>query len=138
MTTYEKSRYDRLPAAMREPARAYVEDHQPVGGFLTAVLSNSLVDAFGRADDENRMFMAEWALWLWNDIPGKCWGSPEKVEAWLDEERGYDCAYCPLGGVGEPVLLDGHPAHPDCADACHGMSPGQLAEVRTAVLAAVV
>lgn len=81
-----KSRYDRLPEAMREHARAYVEDHHPVGGFLTAVLSNSLIDAFGLADEENRAAMADWALWLWNDIPSACWGSRAKVEAWLEEE----------------------------------------------------
>jgi hypothetical protein len=40
---------------------------------------------------------------------------------------GYDCAYCPLGGIGEPVMLDGYPAHPDCADACDGLD---LAQVR--------
>jgi len=78
--------YDRLPEAMREHARAYVERHQPVGGFLTAVLSNDLVNAIGRADAENVLYMAEWAMWLWNDIPAPCWGSPEKVRAWLRHE----------------------------------------------------
>ena len=45
----------------------------------------------------------------------------------------YDCAYCPLGGVGAPVMLDGHPAHPYCADALYGATPPELAEVRWAV-----
>jgi hypothetical protein len=81
------NRYDRLPEHMREHARAYVEEHQPVGNFLAAVLANDLVDAFGRADADNRAAMADWAKWLWNDIPSACWGSREKVEAWLGHDE---------------------------------------------------
>lgn len=88
MTEYEESRYDRLPEHMREPARAYVEEHQPVGGFLRAVLENDLVNAFGRADPDNRAAMADWATWLWNDIPQACWGDAKKVDAWLHPAAG--------------------------------------------------
>lgn len=84
------AKYDRLPEAMRERARDYVERHQPVGHFLTAVLENNLVNAIGAADAENRAAIEDWALWLFNDIPSACWGSRAKVEAWLalgeDEE----------------------------------------------------
>lgn len=76
------AKYDRLPEHMREPARAYVEHHQPTGDFLRAVLSNNLVDAFGKADADNRAAMGDWAHWLWNDIPAKCWGSASRVAAW--------------------------------------------------------
>lgn len=42
-----------------------------------------------------------------------------------------DCAYCPLGITeGHEVMLDGHPAHPDCAEACEGLD---LPAVRKAV-----
>lgn len=51
----------------------------------------------------------------------------------MDQE--YDCAYCPLGGVGEPVMLDGHPAHPDCADGARGSN---LAGIRALVSQAIV
>jgi len=77
------NKYDRLPEAMRPHARDYVERHLPVGGFLYAVLSNNLVDAFGHADKDNRAAMGDWVLWLFNDIPSKCWGSEDKVDAWL-------------------------------------------------------
>lgn len=42
-----------------------------------------------------------------------------------------DCAYCPLGIVaGAAVMLDDHPAHPECAEACEGLNlPGIRAEV---------
>jgi hypothetical protein len=78
-----ENKYDRIPEDMREDARDYVEDHEPVGGFLYAVLTNDLVNAFGYADPDNRAAMHDWCLWLFNDIPSKCWGSKEKVEAWL-------------------------------------------------------
>ena len=77
-----ENKYDRLPEAMQEHARDYVEKHQEVGGFLTAVLSNDLVGAFARADRDNLAAMGDWTLWLFNDIPSACWGTPEKVRAW--------------------------------------------------------
>jgi hypothetical protein len=49
-------------------------------------------------------------------------------------ETGYDCAYCPLGGVGKPVMLDGHPSHPDCAAACEGLD---LPAIRAIVVQAL-
>lgn len=46
-----------------------------------------------------------------------------------------DCAYCPLGIVpGAAVILDGFPAHPECLEACDGMSVAGLAAVRAEVL----
>jgi hypothetical protein len=79
-----ENKYDRLPEAMREHARDYVERHLEVGNFLTAVLCNDLVNAFGYADRENLAAMHDWVLWVWNDIPSACWGSPEKVRAWTE------------------------------------------------------
>ena len=79
-----ENKYDRLPEVMQPHARAYVENHESVGGFLTAVLSNNLVDAFGYADPDNRAAMHDWCMWLFNDIPSACWGSPLKVARWLE------------------------------------------------------
>jgi len=104
--------YDRLPEIMQPHARDYVERHQPVGGFLTAVLSNDLVGAFGAADPDNRAAMHDWCLWLWNDIPGKCWGSRAKVEAWLhDEDELGECEGC--------GAREGQPCNPEGCD-CDG------------------
>jgi hypothetical protein len=42
-----------------------------------------------------------------------------------------DCAYCPLGIVpGGAVMLEGYPAHPECAKACAGLD---LAEIRRSI-----
>lgn len=46
----------------------------------------------------------------------------------------YDCGHCPLGGIGEPVMVDGFPTHPDCAKAVEGMPPEQRERVRADVL----
>jgi hypothetical protein len=75
--------YSILPEHMRDVARGYVERGYPPGGFLRAVLANDLVGAFGRADGPNAHCMGDWATWLFNEAPSACWGSSEKVTAWL-------------------------------------------------------
>jgi hypothetical protein len=77
--------YDKLPPHMKEGARAYVEDHILPGGFLQMVLENNFVGAFGKADSINLEYMQNYAAWLYWDIPSPCWGSKEKVAAWLAE-----------------------------------------------------
>lgn len=57
----------------------------PVGDFLYAVLTNNLKDAFGRADGDNKQDLEEIVRYCYWEIPANCWGSEEKVEAWLDE-----------------------------------------------------
>ena len=56
------------------------------GSFLTAVLENDLVGAFGRADDHNIKILDRYARFLYWDIPSPAWGSPEKVKAWLERD----------------------------------------------------
>ncbi len=75
--------YDRLPEHMRDSARRYVEDGEPVGSFLRAVLENNFVEALGRADTQNRAAIFAWSAWLYNEAPMDAWGSPEKVTAWI-------------------------------------------------------
>jgi hypothetical protein len=61
----------------------YVEERIPPGDFLYAVLCNDLCESFCRADDQNRAAMFEIVAYCWNHIPATCWGSPERVQAWL-------------------------------------------------------
>ena len=79
--------YDYLPPHMQDGARRYVEDGIPPGGFMRAVLENRLVESFGRADTTNFRYMDEWARWLYNEAPSKCWGSPEAVEKWIESKQ---------------------------------------------------
>jgi hypothetical protein len=72
-----------IPERMRAPLRLYVEEHRPVGDFLTAVLSNDLRGAVSRADDDNIARLPDFSNFLQWYCPSLCWGSPEKVRAWL-------------------------------------------------------
>ena len=61
----------------------YANSHIRVGGFLTAVLSNDLMAAFAKADPDSIPALHGIVGYCFNEIPGDCWGSPEKVRAWL-------------------------------------------------------
>jgi hypothetical protein len=75
--------YSRLPPHMQDTARLYVERGIPGGSFFTAVVSNDLKGAFGRADDINTAAMRDWCAWLYNDAPCGCQGSAEAVADWV-------------------------------------------------------
>ena len=92
---------EKLPAHMRDSVERYVLHGVQGGSFMTELFANRLVQAFGRADDENTAAMQAWASWLYNDAPRGCWGSPRAVSEWCeagglmgvlakkDDERGY-------------------------------------------------
>ncbi|MEF8794030.1 hypothetical protein [Thiohalorhabdus sp.] len=60
----------------------YITRGDPLGGFLSAVMSNQLVEAYSKADNHNRQHMEAYAFFLFNDAPMDCWGSPEAVQEW--------------------------------------------------------
>jgi len=72
-----------IPDRMMPGLRAYVDARVPTGDFLRACLENNLRNACGQADDENLANIPAYAAWLYNEAPGRCWGSKEKVDAWL-------------------------------------------------------
>jgi hypothetical protein len=72
-----------IPERMMDGLQRYIEHHCPVGDFLTAVLSNDLSEAVGRADDENLSNLPAYIGFLYNEAPAQCHGSPERVKAWL-------------------------------------------------------
>lgn len=61
--------------------RRYFDQRIPTGDFLAAVLRNDLCDAVGRAAHLGDLHGL--ILWLYHYTPPACWGSPEKVAAWL-------------------------------------------------------
>lgn len=71
-----------IPEITRESIDAWAESARPTGGFLRAVLSNDLREAFARADFENRAAMFDIVSYCWNEIPALCWGAPANVEGW--------------------------------------------------------
>lgn len=74
---------DRVPLPTLQGLQRYAQRHCPVGHFLTAVLSNDLMEAVGRADEGNRAALADICTYVFNYLPIGCWGSPAKVQAWL-------------------------------------------------------
>lgn len=74
---------DMIPSHMRDAITLYIEQGVPAGGFLTAVLENDLRNAAGRGDDENQRALVRWVQYLYSYAPSGCWGSPEKVVAWI-------------------------------------------------------
>jgi hypothetical protein len=52
------------------------------------VLCNDLRSAVGRADDGNRAALADIVMFLHWEVPGRCWGSSERVAAWLHDGGG--------------------------------------------------
>lgn len=63
--------------------RQYADHHRPVGGFLTAFLSNDLQEAVGKADQNNIVTLQQIAGYVHNEMPRGCHGSREAVKAWL-------------------------------------------------------
>lgn len=69
--------------------KRYVERGIPPGHFLTALLSNDLMGAVGRADEENLAALTRWAIFIRWELPSGCHGSPERVKDWI-EQRGLE------------------------------------------------
>ena len=75
--------YDRIPENLMGGLKRYIEQKVLPGSFLTAVLENNLSEAVGRADIRSLYILPIIVCWLYNEAPGSCWGSPEKVKAWV-------------------------------------------------------
>ena len=63
--------------------RRLVDRRQP-GRFLVALLQNDLRAAVTLADLENEIALGRWITLLTEYVPAECWGSPERVSAWLE------------------------------------------------------
>ena len=75
--------YELIPEHCRESVRTCIEERHPIGGFLTAVFSNDLVLAHGTADSINLAALHNYCDFLYNEALSPCWGSKDKVLAWL-------------------------------------------------------
>lgn len=80
--------YAVIPAAMQESLREYVLNGRPVGDFLTAVLSNDLFGAVGRADAENLPLIPTYVRWVYNRVTIYAHGDYATVERWI-AHRGF-------------------------------------------------
>jgi hypothetical protein len=86
--------YSLLPSQIRHGVQDYVENGNHVGGFLTAVITNDLKNAFGRADEVNRERLFDIVAFFHNEAPGPCWGNPDKMQTWMAHHglAGYNAA----------------------------------------------
>ena len=52
------------------------------GDFLAAVLSNDLMDAIGRADEDSLASLRYITMFVYNELPRDCHGSRATVKEW--------------------------------------------------------
>lgn len=72
-----------LPSRMWGGMKRYLEYGIEPGDFLMGVLESHLLRCVQHADDENQMLLVEYTKFLYNCVPGNCWGSVERVSDWI-------------------------------------------------------
>ena len=72
-----------IPEYTMAGLQRYINEGQPVGDFLRAVLCNNLADAVGYADDHNVNNLPAYTVYLHNKAPSGCHGSVDKYNAWI-------------------------------------------------------
>jgi hypothetical protein len=102
MLNFDQAEYAHVPQRTREALRAYFTDFVPPGGFLRAVLSNDLMEAMGRADEENRTTLFSICSLLYNECP-----------KWVETPWGHLQTYGDLELVGAWLALRHKTDHPD-------------------------
>lgn len=73
-----------VPQHIRPGIINYVNEHREQGDFLMALFRNDLHQTLVRADDINLVALRGIMQFVWMNVPAPAWGSPEKVQAWLD------------------------------------------------------
>ena len=76
-----------IPERMMGGISRYIEQGIPPGDFLTAIITNDLREAVGRADDENLRNIPAYVSYFYNEAPRQCWGSQAKMDAWLEAKQ---------------------------------------------------
>ena len=72
---------------MQDGMRRYIERGIEGGSFLMAVLENDLMGALGKADRINLSRLHDYGTFLYNNAPSVCFGSREKVSAYIKARR---------------------------------------------------
>jgi hypothetical protein len=76
-----------VPFHVHEGIIEYLTARRPVGHFLKAVLSNDLMEAVHRADEEMALTLARLVKFLAFFAPANSWGSASAYQAWISEEE---------------------------------------------------
>ena len=72
-----------IPDRMQGGLERYIQNRMSPGSFLRSILENDLRGACSCADSENRTILFNYVNYLYNEAPRQCWGSFERVSAWL-------------------------------------------------------
>ncbi len=73
-----------LPEYMVAGVYNYVENKIKPGGFMTMVLMNKpIFGIYAKADSNNKERMDRWVIFIYNHLPGNCWGTEDVVNKWL-------------------------------------------------------
>lgn len=78
------SEYDRIPKETLGRLNNYVLHGVDPGSFLCACLRDRFVESASRADSCNAAALREIALYIYNRMPGGCWGNEKKITQWMD------------------------------------------------------
>lgn len=76
--------YSKIPESTLQSIKDYVDHGTPVGFFLAAVITNNLRDAIFGADDKNGPVLRQIVQYMHWEVPGECWGSPERYRDWIN------------------------------------------------------
>ena len=82
--------YSLIPESTIRTLTRYVEKRIQAGGFLTHVLCSDLFGAYSYADERNTEALPLIVKYIYNELPGGCWGSPEAVDQWLSGSELYE------------------------------------------------
>lgn len=72
-----------IPPLVKASIYRYVDNHNPVGSFLQAVLQNNLTRAKLEADYDSRRSILNIVHYVSGFVPTKARGSKESVDSWL-------------------------------------------------------
>jgi hypothetical protein len=73
-----------LESATEAAIIRYVNSHVRPGGFLSALVSNDLVETFRAADDNNGRLVREIVGWFYNYPTSQCWHGSREHAHWLN------------------------------------------------------
>lgn len=76
-----------IPEHMWDGIERYIFDKIPGGSFMTAVMCNDLSQAAKRSDRDNCNALGAWGEFLFDCMPYDSFGSPLKVERWLNNDK---------------------------------------------------
>ena len=75
--------FSKCPERYRLTLQNYLEHRTPPGSGMEAILSSDLADAISRCDDQTVADLKPIVVFLYNHVPGDCWGSRKAVNDWL-------------------------------------------------------